>query len=80
MPLNTYHWKDSVRGMSFFAAKKVLIEVDKKLYDRIVSEYGRRVEMRRLVAKKKEDLWSYIEHNLTKPIEKKSVWERYEEK
>jgi hypothetical protein len=48
MPLATYHWRESVRGMSFFVAKKVLIEVDRKLYDRIVSEFGRRVEMRRL--------------------------------
>jgi hypothetical protein len=44
MPYHTLHWKESVRGMSFFAAKKVLLEVDKRLYDKAVSEFSRRMD------------------------------------
>ena len=42
LPSHTLHWKESVRGMSFFAAKKILVEVDKRLYDKAVSEFTKR--------------------------------------
>ena len=35
-PTNTFHWKESVRGMSFFAAKKVLVDINYRLYEELV--------------------------------------------
>ena len=46
MPRITTHWKESVRGMSYFTIKKVFMEVDRKLYDQLVSDYPLRLEER----------------------------------
>jgi serine/threonine-protein phosphatase 2A regulatory subunit B' len=63
-PNNSFHWRESVRGMSFFAAKKVLSEVNNRLYETLVSEYRERELIKAKTLRGREEAWRIIEAKL----------------